>query len=65
MNDQISYLDTSKHSEFMDKFDLKLLMDLKNDMRAKIEELESKMAGKATVNEAVDKLGEEIAYDIN
>ena len=44
---------------------MKIILDLKNDMRAKIEELESKMAGKAAVSEAVDKLGEEIAYDIN
>lgn len=44
---------------------MKVIMDLKSDVRVKIEELEGKMADKALLNEAVDKLGEEIAYDIN
>ena len=67
--DQVSYLDTSKHSDITvdnsNKFDMKIIMDLKQDIRQKLEEIEEQYATKRTVNEGVDKLGEEIAYDIN
>ena len=65
----MSYLDTSKHSDITvdnsNKFDMKIIMDLKQDIRQKLEEIEEQYATKRMVNEGVDKLGEEIAYDIN
>ena len=65
----MSYLDTSKHSDITldnnNKIDMKIIMDLKQDVRQKLEEMELWYATKGVVSEGIDKLGEEIAYDIN
>ena len=45
--------------------DLKMVMDLKNDIREKFATFEHRFATKDEITEAVDKLGEEIAFDIN
>ena len=45
--------------------DLKLMLSFKNEMRQKISELEEKYVSRDQVAEAIDKLGEEIAFDIN
>ena len=45
--------------------DLKMVLDLKNDIREKMATFEERFATKDEIAEAVDKLGEEIAFDIN
>ena len=38
---------------------------MKNEIRLKLEEFENKFISKIQLDAAVDKLGEEIAFDIN
>lgn len=45
--------------------DAKMMLQFKNEIRQKLSELEEKFVSKDQVAEAVDKLGEEIAFDIN